>query len=671
MFNQYNELFIILLVVFFLSASAIILGVIYLVKISNKKSLHIKRVTKRDFFYRSYKILSQFILTKTYLKNIKKRIDIVEIGDDRSNSRKAMKFAYLSMMVALLAFLLLSALIDDFYYLIISLLTVFIIHEQVQTILFDKLDNNLLIQFERFLTTVRHHYHEHHMIDEAIYDSVEESSFEISLHANKMYEILTATDIESEIEEYYEVVPNKFFKTFLALCYLVMQFGDQVMDNNSIFLLNLNYLKQEINFEILKQNRMNHIFKSLSVITIIPVFLLKPISLWAITNIPEMKSYYEGTYGFIVELIMFVLVLVSFIMIEQMRRKKEIVLKSYWLENLFLKIPKMPEIVDRITMRNYTKAKRLSEVIRSAEIGMNMRIFFSRKVLLFIIGSFISLLVFYNIHAIKKEQLMDNINYVHKDILEGKIDKKTLDEMDQIILTNHEVYNKNEDELRSIVKETFPTASENFIHYYQSELQDRISQLSKSRYKWWEIIICFGVALLFYQFPNIVVHYKKKLMIMELEDEVMQFHTIILMLMYIEQITVEDLVRWMEQFSFMFKSDLGQCLNNMEYGDIEALEQLKTEVTYIPFVRIIDNLILASDKIPIRQAFDELRIERNYYLDKRKQDNEILLNKKETLGKLIAFIPLSSLILLYLLLPFLFFTVNQLFDFQNQVKEFL
>ena len=88
---------------------------------------------------------------------------------------------------------------------------------------------------------------------------------------------------------------------------------------------------------------------------------------------------------------------------------------------------------------------------------------------------------------------------------------------------------------------------------------------------------------------------------------------------------------------------------------------------YPPFVRVIENLISAADKITIEQAFDELKQEREYYQEKRKQDNEIMVNKRGMWGKFIAFIPMSCTIFLYLLVPFIMISARQLINFSEEL----
>ena len=68
-------------------------------------------------------------------------------------------------------------------------------------------------------------------------------------------------------------------------------------------------------------------------------------------------------------------------------------------------------------------------------------------------------------------------------------------------------------------------------------------------------------------------------------------------------------------------------------------------------IRIIESLQSAVEKIPIRQAFDELDTERAYYQEKRKDSNERLISRKSLIGKVVGFAPMVSMFIGYLIAP--------------------
>ena len=139
-----------------------------------------------------------------------------------------------------------------------------------------------------------------------------------------------------------------------------------------------------------------------------------------------------------------------------------------------------------------------------------------------------------------------------------------------------------------------------------------------------------------------------------MEDEVLQFQTIILMLMRIERVNVEIILEWLERYSNIFREPISKCVNNYEAGAWEALEELKEDVSYLPFIRIIESLQAAVEKIPIKDAFDELDSEREYYREKRKESNERLISRKAMIGRFIGFAPMVSMFVGYLIIPLVF-----------------
>ena len=59
-------------------------------------------------------------------------------------------------------------------------------------------------------------------------------------------------------------------------------------------------------------------------------------------------------------------------------------------------------------------------------------------------------------------------------------------------------------------------------------------------------------------------------------------------------------------------------------------------------------------KIPIKDAFDELDSERDYYREKRKESNERLIKRKGMIGKGIGFAPMICMFVGYLIIPLVF-----------------
>ena len=124
-------------------------------------------------------------------------------------------------------------------------------------------------------------------------------------------------------------------------------------------------------------------------------------------------------------------------------------------------------------------------------------------------------------------------------------------------------------------------------------------------------------------------------------------------------------------YSNIFKDPISKCVNNYESGAWEALEAMKDDVTYQPFIRMIESMQAAVEKIPIVDAFDELDTERDYYQAKRKESNERLISKQGMIGKAIGFAPMILLFVGYLIIPLVFIGLTSMTTSMNGMSTTL
>lgn len=661
----------ILLGIILIAIITLVIAIKLSAKPNNLNSIKVCNKTRHNFYINSYHFISKNPFAKKYLNRIRNRVEMLDFSDQLTTIRKTMQIAYGALAFSSGLILLLLLLNQEIYYIIIGLLSIYVIHNQLLIFFVDHLDDKLLVQLEKLLGDVRHHYHVHGMIDEAIYDSIDECGQEISGHVLKMYEVLTSEEAEEQLAKYYDLVPNKYFKTFLALSYTVQKFGDKSVDGKSMFLTNLNYIKQEINLEILKRRKLNYLFKSLTMISVTPIFFLTAIEKWAEANMQELKSYYEGSYGFMVQVGLFILVLICFELINKMQSRQVYGGITDRLEVKLLKIKLLHNIIQTIIGNQFNKAMAIEALIKKTGQKITVESIYLKRYIFAIGGFLLSLLVIIYGYQIEK----NNILYTSEAIITD--DKAINQEEERDIVAFDRSYilklQRERPSYYSVEQALLKDSGINkrMVPLYAKRILDKCIAYERLYLKWWELLICIGIGGGFYYIPYWLLLFKKQIMYLSLEDEVMQFHSVILMLMHIERISVEDLLEWMGVFAEIFKESIEKCLNNFEQGDNKALEQLKIDEPFLPFLRLVENLQAATDKIAIEQAFDELKIERSYYQDKRKQDNEMILSKKGTWGKIIAFIPLTITILFYIITPFIHLSITQFVNYSNQINSYL
>ena len=208
----------------------------------------------------------------------------------------------------------------------------------------------------------------------------------------------------------------------------------------------------------------------------------------------------------------------------------------------------------------------------------------------------------------------------------------------------------------------YAEATEEEIEVAVDRIFEKIQIVNSEYLQWFEVLLAFVFGIIGYMAPIWILMFQVKMRQIEMEDEVMQFHTIILMLMRIERVNVEIILEWLERYANIFKAPITKCLNNYEAGAWEALEEMKNEVSYPMLIRIIESMQAAVEKIPIADAFDELDSERDYYQAKRKESNERLVKRKGMIGKAIGFAPMVTMFIGYLIIPLVFIGLTSMSD---------
>lgn len=230
-------------------------------------------------------------------------------------------------------------------------------------------------------------------------------------------------------------------------------------------------------------------------------------------------------------------------------------------------------------------------------------------------------------------------------------------EQDNIILDLYRgKVNTTVEQIRAAVErlDYYEDAEEEELDSAAERIYEKLQVVNSEYLKWFELLLACVFAVIGYMAPIWILYFQVKMRQLEMEDEVMQYQTIIMMLMRIERVNVEIILEWLERYSNIFKPQITKCVNNYEAGAWESLEAMKEEVSYLPLIRIIESLQAAVEKIPIKDAFDELDSERDYYQEKRKESNERLIKRKGMIGKFIGFAPMVCMFVGYLIVPLVF-----------------
>ena len=740
-------------------------------KIAKSQSAVLQRLINSEsskatsaFYQKMYNKLVNIPFVNRYVYKIRRRLELINNDDEYMIRNDTARIALKNIFLAL-AFSILLAYInrDDLFMMMVSMIGVLVVIENMTERGVNRIEDRLLTQQLDFLSEVRHAFHTTNMVEEAIYDASIMEEYEITAQANRIYEILISADPEMELERYYDVAPNRFLKAFAGVSYLTKEFGDRRIGGVSLYLKDLNNITQELQMEVLKRDKLDYLFKSLTYIAVLPVLAIKPLENWAMSSFNATIDFYEGKLGFLVQMLLLVTVFVSYALLTRIKDnggKQKVFATSpndVWQERVY-RLPIVENIIDglipSVTSKKYNAVKTL---LKDTASRLRIEWLYVNRCICALAGFCVAIIIIMQMHNLAVTQIMysatkssnggmgqmteqdtidangvssfdryflnvfmndnkflnavrtmeqkDAIKLITNEMLKissAKLDSETadgfakriyrelsstrLDKLDiqyAIIESRIELPRENftselaakiinisrEEELENVTEKTIEKA---LIEIYNlpltqeqasaaaSRIYEKLKTLTSEYFAWYELAIAIFVALVMYQAPILMLKFQKRMRYMEMEDEVMQFQTIILMLMHIERVSVEYMLEWLERFSNIFKEPLAKCLNNYESGAYEALEELKDDAPFKPFVRIVESLQSAVESVKITDAFDELESERAFFQEKRKEANDRLIAKKAKIGKILGFAPMVMLFVGYLIGPMMIASLSDM-----------
>ena len=650
-----------------------IIAYLIIAKLSNKSDIKRikqlrqgteKKYTSDVLYQKLYIYFIKIPFLKRYVNKLRRKLEIINVEDEYLTRRQTAKI----ILNGLLIIIPLTILVIVFTHQNTLLLAIVLLFEAffIETIMsgmVDKLDTKLLKQQIEFFAEIRHAYHEYNMVEEAIYEVSQKDQLEVSRQGEKIYEILISDDPETELEKYYDIAPNSFLKEFAGISYLTREFGDRTDSNGaSLYLKNLNNITEEMQLEILKREKLDYVFQSLSVIAIVPVLCMQPLKNWAVNSFSFTSSFYNGKLGFIAQLLLVIITFISYILTRKLKDNGSIKEQykdpnKVWQMKLYNN-PLIKKIVDLFIPKERTKEYRKDiQLLKDAASKQKLETHYVNRIVSCIGVFFASLILFTQIHNIAVDYIYENptseYNVLGEMTERQKTEAMDLTKQDNYFLDKLKGKKLTWDQLRVEIKfsEYYQNATDKEIDQATTRIEDKLKIVNKEYLKWFEWLLAFTFALAGYMGPKWMLMFQKVMRKLEIENEVMQFQTIILMLMKIERVNVEMILEWLERYANIFKEPISKCVNNYESGAWEALEELKNEISFEQMIRIVEGLQSAVEKIPILEAFDELDNEREYYQEKRKESNERLIKRKGMIGKAIGFTPLVVLFVGYLIIP--------------------
>lgn len=637
-------------------------------------SENIEGQNKKNRLFFLYKFYRIFPFINKFFDRVYKKVYIIYPADTVSINILATKIMTENIIkaVGLIVFTLVVS-GSDIFFICAGLLTSYLIFYHGIQESIEKLDKKLLKQFSVFLNKVRHYYHKCGRVEDAVYDTLDEIGYEISLHISKIYDILVSTNMDDKIEEYIDQAPNTYVLTFVSIATAIKEHGDKILDDSSsLFLKNLQYLQQEINEEQTSRKEKEMLFKGTILSTLIPLFMIKPMEIWCKVFMPETKSFYGSPFGIGMMISIFVSLFICYTLVMELKGNQKEAEKTNSIFKKMSEFPIIDELLTKEINKHYTKYMDINDIMKITGDKTGPTAFLMKSLSSGIITfTVIVILLFSGAMTSKYTQIRNFSNSFSSTVVPNdnyletmrKTGEQTAKQNKHISITTQNEASVKE-KLSAEIQESMKLKGDSYAEEVANEVINKIEKYQNAYFKWYYLLIALisGIVAFFVPYKHLML--RKKIINMSQEDEVNQFNALALIFMNIDGITANILLEWIERFAYCFKESIQDCIVNIEFGEQQALETLRDSEPNQNFKNFVENM-LSIDEIGMTAAFDEILTDRDNYLKNRELDNHALNLAKSRKAHKISAIPSVFAIVGYLCLPMALYGFSMIGEFMK------
>ena len=461
-----------------------------------------------EVFYQKFYVWCMKIpFIRRYSLKLRRRLEIINLEDEFLTRKQTAAIMFKTLVLVVPVTMVIIVMTKSNVILMSTLLLFeIVLIETIISGMVDKIDNELLREQINFFAEIRHAYHEFNMVEEAIYEVAQNDEMKVSRQAEKIYEILISDDPEMELEKYYDIAPNSFLKEFAGVSYLTKEFGDRKdKDGASLYLKNLNNITQEMQIEILKRDKLDYVFQSLSIIAAIPILFLEVVKDWAMGQFAFTSQFYNGTLGFLTQVGLIILTFVCYILTRKLKDNGSVNqaknMEHPWQEKVYeSKLGK--KIVNAFLPKDGSKEHRkVVRLLKDSASPLKIEWLYVNRLLIAIAGFIVTLIVVIIAHnfTIQYQYTEPTSDYNLLGQMSESQEAKAMQttENDNVILDtckNHLDITMDELKLVIINSEPYAGISDDELDTVAERIWEKLKIVQSAYLKWFEVLLFSNLA---------------------------------------------------------------------------------------------------------------------------------------------------------------------------------
>lgn len=653
-----------------------IIGVLWFEKQKKRKK---NKMRKKDsgldiFLLKVYMKLDNFFLTEDTLRKITKQVQSMSCYSPRDSYILAAKYMLMAMGIAA-AFIIAAVLMfDDMVSVALcsSFGLVFasvMVDKQV-----DKINIKVYNQLRGAISSIREEYLRTNSVPEAIENA--EYGKELKPSFDSIYNILTQSNAEAKLKEFFERTPFRHIQTLARVCYDINNSGDEIdAYGNSNFLTAMNNMSTDINNELSRMKYQKMRFGKLEYLALIPVVGIKIIEKFFVGIMPGTAVIYQGSTGYLIRIGTLALSIVVYTIIAKINTTQSI--KEDDRIYAFCALIKNSKFIRHFVYdwcpKNDKKNSRMKvqNKLNKALSKKGVEEFYLEKVVYGIAIFFISIFAMLCAIQMGKQHMLgstQSLSLVDME-LSIKVDKQTMLDMDNEYIKMRESGKEfKNDEAYNFVQKYMPGLSDMETQDQQKRLESKYNTIAKAYFHWWMIIICFILAIIGYNLPNMLLTLRRWLVVNEAEDDFLQLQTLMSIIMNTDGDTL-DALEQMSEMSKIHQEMLLYCYHSYPSNPDKELWILEQKTPIMEFKRFIGKMRLSVSDLSLKEVFADLMLERDYIQEQRDIKMRQTIDKKRTLCGMLAKAPMGIMVVGEFLFPIGYLGATELMSAINSMQS--
>ena len=628
-------------------ASIILVGVFIIINGSKPKR---EQAVKREKTYRKlYKILTSFFLSQSKILKIHNQIAMLSVYSSKEIMMLSTKYYLISTGISLALMLAAILLFKD----ALSMLMCIMFAILVNNVLIDKqIDKSNLLVFKalsKAVSAIRQEYLRLGSVAEAIGEAEYD---EIVRHPmNEIYAILTSSNAELRLQEFFEATPFRTIQTLAGVAYSIHNYGDSKDEHGtSNFVQALTILASDINTEIDRVVRRKQKFGKIEYLPFVPVIGMPLFESYFMSIMPGTALIYNGTLGYIFRAVTILSCIFSYSTVSRINSTKAYKEddRDIWVINL-LRNKTIKNIVNTIVPKGrkaYLKEKKLKSVLSH----MSLEQLYTKKLACAALALILSLITAVSTVSLGRdfaETSTQQLSLVATNEM-NEYEAQSIRALDKTFLEREGEW--GEAELKALIKSYMPGLSDLQVLDQVKRLQDKQKTLANAYFKWWYFWICAVISVIGWFGPELMMILRKNIVEAEAEDDFLQLQTLVSIIMNTDADTLDALYQ-LSQHSKVHKDMLTYCYHCFPSNPEKELARLQSKTRIIEFKRFIGKLALTIGDLSLREAFGDLLMEREHTIKMREIVMNASLERKRGMCGPLSMAPIILMVVGSLVLP--------------------